>query len=165
MKGSAEEQMGTTQKTGTVPVTVVVITKNEEDFIEQCLASAKGWADEIIVVDDESTDRTVELAGKYADKVLERKMENEGRHRNWAYSQARNEWVLSLDADEYLTEELKDEIRQELEKGTEMQSFSIPLKTYIGDYWVRHSGWYPANKMRMFMKVIDSCQSRSSGCS
>ncbi|GEM_PF-115472 len=135
----------------TVPLTVVVIAKNEEENIEECLASVYGWADEIIVVDDESSDRTVELAQAYADKIFRRKMENEGKHRNWAYAQARNEWVLSLDADEYVTEALRNEIAEMLPK-TDVQSFSMPLKTYIGKYWVRHSGWYPAHKLRMFMK-------------
>ncbi len=135
-----------------LPLTVAVITKNEEDNIDDCLGSVYGWADEIIVADDESTDKTVELAKKYTDKIFHRKMENEGIHRNWLYSQAKNEWVLSLDADEYLTEALKDEIRQHLESNTEFHAFSMRLKTYIGKYWVQHSGWYPADKLRMFMK-------------
>ncbi|MGB3242147.1 MAG: glycosyltransferase family 2 protein, partial [Candidatus Omnitrophota bacterium] len=88
-----------------MPVSVIVITKNEENNIAECLASAT-WADEIIVVDDESTDATRDIAKKYTDKVFTRKMENEGRHRNWAYDQARNDWILSLDADERITEEL-----------------------------------------------------------
>ncbi|MFQ5680926.1 MAG: glycosyltransferase family 2 protein, partial [Candidatus Omnitrophota bacterium] len=91
-------------------ISVVVLTKNEEDNIARCLSSAKGWADEIIVVDDGSRDRTVEIARGLADRVLENKMKVEGAHRNWAYAQARNNWVLSLDADEYLSEELKKEI-------------------------------------------------------
>ena len=90
-----------------VPLTVVVITKNEQDNIGKCLESVYGWADEIIIVDDESTDRTIEVAKKFADKIFYKKMDNEGRHRNWSYAQAKNEWVLSLDADEYATEELK----------------------------------------------------------
>src|SRR5262245_32095553 len=106
-----------------VPVSVVVLTKNEEANVDMCLGSVHGWADEIIVVDDESNDKTVALAQKYADKILHKKMINEGEHRNWAYAQAKNEWVLSLDCDEYLTEELKEEITQEL-KNTEYQAFS-----------------------------------------
>lgn len=135
----------------TVPVTVVVLTKNEEDNIEECLQSVHGWADEILVVDDESTDRTVELAKKHANEVFHRKMENEGIHRNWICSKARNEWVLCLDADEMVSDELKEEIREELKDDT-YHAFSLPLRTYIGNYWVQHSGWYPANKLRMFMK-------------
>ncbi len=134
-----------------VPLTVAVITKNEEDNIGPCLESLKGWADEVIVVDDESTDKTVDIAKQLATKVLHRKMENEGIHRNWTYQQAKNDWVLSLDADEMVTEELKVEIDETLAE-TEFHAFSIPLRNFIGDYWVKHSGWYPAGKLRLFMK-------------
>lgn len=134
-----------------VSLTVVVITKNEEENIEACLGSVQGWADEIVVVDDESTDKTVELAQKYADKVFLRKMENEVQHRNWAQSQAKNDWVLLLDADEYATDELKEEISAELAE-TDCDFFSIPLRNFIGSTWIRHSGWYPASKVRLFKK-------------
>ena len=106
---------------GKPPLSVVVLTKNEEKNIEDCLKSIYGWADEIIVVDDESTDKTVEIAKKFTGRVLHRKMENEGIHRNWAYQQAKNEWVLSLDADEAVTEELKREISAVL-PGTKFHS-------------------------------------------
>ena len=139
------------QKSSLIPLSVVVLTKNEEENIEACLKSVKGWVSEIIVIDDESKDSTVEIAGKYADKIFIRKMENEGIHRNWAYVQAKNEWVLSLDADELVSEPLKEEIFSTLE-SPDAESYSIPIKTYIGDYWVQYSGWYPANKMRLFMK-------------
>ena len=134
-----------------LPLSVVVITKNEEKNIDDCLGSVHGWADEIIIVDDESIDKTVELAKKYATKILHRKMDNEGIHRNWAYAQAKNEWVLSLDADELASDELKEEISGIL-PATKFHAFDIPLRNYIGHYWVRHSGWYPANKLRLFMK-------------
>ena len=134
-----------------IPLSVVVITKNEEKNIGNCLGSAKNWADEILVVDDESADGTIMEAEKYADRILRRRMDNEGKHRNWAYAQAKNEWVLSLDADEYVTEELKDEISTAI-RDQKFHAYSIPLRNYIGRYWVRHSGWYPAGKLRLFMK-------------
>ncbi len=134
-----------------VPISVVVITKNEEANIDMCLGSVYGWADEIVIVDDESKDRTVELAQKYASKVFHRKMDNEGIHRNWSYAQAKNEWVLSLDADEYVTEELKAEIMTAIQ-NPEFQAYSIPLRNFIGTYQVRYSGWYPAGKLRLFQK-------------
>jgi glycosyltransferase involved in cell wall biosynthesis len=134
-----------------LPLTVVVLTKNEEENIGPCLNSVYGWAGEIIVVDDESTDRTVAIAEEFADRVLHRKMDIEGSHRNWAYDQAAHDWVLSLDADELVTEELKAEITATLPQ-TNCSAFSIPLKTYIGNYWVRYSGWYPARKVRLFRK-------------
>lgn len=133
------------------PVSVVVITKNEEDNIGDCLKSVHGWADEIVIVDDESTDRTVEISKQYTDKIFHRRMDNEGKHRNWAYAQARNAWVLSLDADEIVTPELREEVSRTL-ADTGYHAFSIPLRNFIGTYWVRHAGWYPAGKLRLFMK-------------
>jgi glycosyltransferase involved in cell wall biosynthesis len=134
-----------------VPVSVVVITKNEERNMHDCLKSVVDWADEIVIVDDESSDKTVEIAKSYGANIYHRKMDNEGIHRNWAYSKARNEWVLSLDADEKVSPELAAEIMATL-PGTRFVAFDMPLKNYIGTYWVRHSGWYPAGKLRMFQK-------------
>ncbi len=134
-----------------ISLSVVIIVKNEEKRIADCLESVK-WADEIVVVDDMSTDRTVEITRRYTDKVFQRKMEIEGVHRNYAYSLAGNEWVLSLDADEKVSPELKDEIARVINEGTECSVFAIPLRNYIGDYWVRWGGWYPAYKDRLFRK-------------
>ncbi len=134
-----------------VPLSVVVIAKNEERNIEECLGSVYGWVDEIILVDDESNDNTVEIAKKFTNRVLQRKMENEGIHRNWAYAQAKNEWVLNLDADEIVSDELKSEITTVL-PNAKFHAFDIPLRNFIGKYWVKHGGWYPANKLRLFMK-------------
>ncbi len=86
-------------------LSAVVITRNEERNIADCLESVK-WADEIVVLDDNSTDKTAEIAKKYTNKVYQRRMDVEGRHRNYAYSLAKNEWILSLDADERVTPEL-----------------------------------------------------------
>lgn len=134
-----------------IPVSVVIITKNEEQRIRQCLESA-AWADEIVVVDDESTDRTREIAGAFTKRVLLRRMDVEGRHRNWAYAQARNSWVLSLDADELVTPELREEIRSVLAAEPKENGFTIPRRNYIGDYWVKHGGWYPSPQLKLFRK-------------
>ena len=134
-----------------VPVSVVVITYNEESMLEDCLKSLV-WADEIIVVDDESTDSTREIAARYTDKVVVRKMENEGRHRNWAYSQASNDWVLSVDADERVTDVLADEIGLLMGGAPEYKAYAIPRKNYIGDHWLRYGGEYPAQQVRLFLK-------------
>jgi len=133
------------------PVTVVVITKNEEENITDCLESA-AWANEIIVVDDESADATREIAERYTDKVLVRKMENEGKHRNWAYAQASNDWVLSLDADERVTEELSREITGLLKGTPQYKAYTIPRRNHIGDHWLRYGGEYPAPQTRLFLK-------------
>jgi glycosyltransferase involved in cell wall biosynthesis len=135
-----------------IPLSVVILAKNEQDNIRTALESVQAWADEIIVVDDASLDETVKIAKEFTDKVFSRKMDIEGRHRNWAYKQAKNEWVLSLDADERVTDELKDEIGKVISQDTNFSAFSIPLRNYIGNYWVRHGGWYPAGKVRLFKK-------------
>ncbi|MDD5438888.1 MAG: glycosyltransferase family 2 protein [Candidatus Omnitrophica bacterium] len=135
-----------------IPVSVVVIAKNEEDNIARCLASA-AWADEIVVVDDHSTDRTAVISRKFTDKVVTRSMDIEGRHRNFAYGLARNAWVLSLDADEVISEELVLELTGLFtQPAATNAAYTIPIKTYIGDYWIRHGGWYPAGKVRLFDK-------------
>jgi glycosyltransferase involved in cell wall biosynthesis len=134
-----------------VPVSVVIIAKNEEDNMDDCIQSVKGWADEVGVVDDNSTDKTVEISKKYGAVVYHRTMDNEGIHRNWAAAQAKNEWVLYLDADERVTPELQQEIDAVL-PATKHVAFAIPFRTFIGTYWVNHSGWYPGSKTRFVMK-------------
>ena len=132
-------------------LSVVVIAKNEELRIENCLSSVS-WADEIILVDDESTDKTIEIAQRYNAKIFRRKMDVEGIHRNWAYAQARNEWVLSLDSDERITPELREEISKVLAGNPQEAGFTIPRRNHIGDYWVRFGGWYPSPQLRLFRK-------------
>ena len=133
-----------------VPVSVVVITKNEESNIADCLETAK-WADEVIVVDDDSSDRTREIASGYG-KVFQRKMDNEGRHRNWAYAQAANRWVLSLDADERITPELAKEVEELIKNGPPLKAYAIPRRNFIGDHWLKWGGEYPAPQTRLFLK-------------
>ncbi|MFA6321078.1 MAG: glycosyltransferase family 2 protein [Candidatus Omnitrophota bacterium] len=137
--------------TNKIPVSVVVITKNEEDNIAECLKSVS-WADELVVLDDNSTDKTVEIAKKYTDKVSSRKMDIEGRHRNYAYSLARNKWVLSLDADERASAELEIELRELFKTQMKDMAYSIPIKNFIGTRWIKYGGWYPAPKVRLFDK-------------
>lgn len=134
-----------------VKLSVVILTKNEEARITDCLESVK-WADEIIIIDDESTDKTLEIVKKYSVKVISRKMDIEGKHRNLGYAQARNEWVLSLDADERVTPELRDEIAKVLASNPKEAGFTIPRRNHIGSYWVKHGGWYPSPQLRLFRK-------------
>ncbi len=134
-----------------VSVSVVVITRNEEDNIADCLKSA-AWASEVVVLDDNSTDDTVKIARGFTDKVFTRTMDIEGRHRNYAYSLAKNAWVLSLDADERVSPELAEEIASLMKGPVKDKAYTIPIKTYIGKQWIRHSGWYPAPKVRLFDK-------------
>lgn len=132
-------------------LSVVILTKNEEERITDCIKSIYDWADEVLIVDDESEDRTPEIAKELGVRVLERKMDIEGCHRNWAYSQAKNDWILSLDADERSTEELKDEIAQVI-SNPDCDSYTIPRRNYIGDRWLRWGGLYPSAQVKLFRK-------------
>jgi len=134
-----------------VPLTVVIITKNEESRLLPALESVS-WADEVIVLDDESTDSTCKLAEDFGARVIKRKMDVEGVHRNFGYAQAKNDWVLSLDADERVTLELRDEIIGLFKNGFTTTGYNIPRRNYIGDYWVRYGGWYPSGQMKLFRK-------------
>ena len=100
-----------------ISLSVVVIAKNEKARIKDCLESVKGFADEIVVLDDESTDDTRAIAAGYTDKIFIRHMELEGKHRNFASSMSKNDWILLLDCDERLTDELKEEIAKALKEG------------------------------------------------
>lgn len=134
-----------------LPLSVVILTKNEAGRIRDCLQSV-AWADEIVVVDDESTDETVRIAESLGARVLTRKMDLEGRHRNWAAAQARHEWVLSLDADERVTPELRSEISELLRRGPECNGYTIPRRNFMGSTWVRYGGMYPSAQLRLFKK-------------
>ena len=133
-------------------ISVVIQTKNEETRIVECMQSVLGWADEVIVVDDESTDNTRSIAEELGARVFVRKMDIEGVHRNWAYAKACNEWVFSLDADERPTDELKQEMSEVAASGSVHSCFAMPFRTFIGDHWIRWGGWYPGWKVKFFKK-------------
>lgn len=137
-----------------LPLSVVVIAKNEETRIADCLYSAKDIAEEILVVDDFSSDRTAEIAAKIGARVIRRKMDIEGRQRNFAHQQAKNNWILSLDADECLSDCLKQEIRElfSSEKISHYNAFTIPRKNFLGNYWIRYGGFYPSASIKLFRK-------------
>lgn len=132
-------------------VSVIVITRNEERNIRDCLSSAR-WADEIIVVDSGSSDGTVAAAREFSDKVFERPWEGFGASKNFALSQARNDWVFWLDADERVTPELAEEIELSLSGQTDMVGFSVPRKAFFLGTWIRHCGWYPGRVVRLFRR-------------
>ncbi len=135
-----------------IPISIVIITKNEEKNLPDCLESVK-WAEEIIVVDDNSSDQTIEIAKTFTNKVLVRKMDAEGSHRNFAYAQATQEWILSLDADERVSPELASELKTVVtENDPSFAGYAIPVKTFIGKRWIEKAGYYPARKLRLHRK-------------
>jgi len=133
-----------------VPLSVVIIAKNEASRIRECLESVYGWAGEIILADDQSSDQTKDIAREYTDKILSKKMAVEGSYRNWAYSQSTFDWVLSLDADERITPELQEEIASVLNSNLEAAAFTIPRKNFLGNYWLKWGGQYPSAQLKLF---------------
>jgi glycosyltransferase involved in cell wall biosynthesis len=134
-----------------IPLSVVVLTKNNAGRITACLDSVT-WAQEIVIVDDQSTDDTRDIARRYTDKIFIRGMDVEGKHRNWAYAQARHAWVFSLDSDEIVTPELKDDIARVVQGNPRESGFTVQVRNFMGDSWIRWGGWYPAPKLRLFRK-------------
>jgi len=133
-------------------ISAVFITYNEERRLEPALKSVANIASEIIIVDSLSTDETLKIARKYTNKIFERKWTNFADQKNFANCQASCPWILSLDADERISPELRQEIA-ELKKGEPLCSaFSIPRKVFYLGKWIRHSGWYPDRKLRLFRR-------------
>ncbi len=134
-----------------IPISVFVISRNEENNIEDCLKSVK-WCDEIVLVDAFSTDNTVNKARNFTDRIFLREWDGFSEQKTYALEKTCSEWVLSLDADERVTPELKDEILNVLEDVNSVNGFFIPRKSYFLDRWIKHSGWYPGYQMRLFRK-------------
>jgi len=135
-----------------VKISAVVITRNEEANIEACLRSLEGIADEIIVVDSRSTDLTVKIARRFTSRVYERKWTNFSDQKNYADGLAEHPWILSLDADERLSPELREEIKALAGDDPPGAAFSMPRRVYYLGRWIKHSGWYPDRKLRLFRK-------------
>jgi glycosyltransferase involved in cell wall biosynthesis len=131
---------------------VIVITKDEEANIASCLASV-AWAREIVIVDAGSTDRTVEIAQAVTSKVFVRPWDGFGPAKNFALNQATGEWILWLDADERVTETLRDELVQAMRSAaTEVTGFTMPRRANFLGAWISHCGWYPGRVTRLFRR-------------
>ena len=131
------------------PVTACIITRNEEVNLPDCLASV-GWADEIVVVDSRSTDRTREIAAAAGARVIERDFAGHIEQKNFAVDQAKNDWVLCIDADERLSPELRASMQAALEDPAPPEAFEFARLTFHVGRPIRHGGWYPDRKTRLF---------------
>ncbi len=132
-------------------LSVIIITFNEEKNIRDCLNSVK-WADEIIVVDSFSNDRTLEISKEYTDKVFQNKWQGFVEQKNFALTKASHNWILSIDADERISDELKEEIKGLLSNSLKYDGYYIPRKTFYVKKWILNCGWYPDYKIRLFKK-------------
>lgn len=134
-------------------LSVVIVAFNSQSKIEDCLKSAS-FADEIVVIDGSSVDKTPDIAKKYTKKIYIRPnnlMLN--INKNFGFSKASGEWILCLDSDERITPELADEIKSKInDSNVETDGFWIPRKNIIFGKWIEHTGWYPDHQMRLFRK-------------
>jgi len=130
-------------------LTVTVITRNEAANIEAALASVR-WADEILVVDSESTDDTAAIARRYATRVDVRPWPGYSAQKNYAAALAANDWILSLDADERVTPALAAEIQSLLQSEPPYRGYRVPRVSHYLGRWIRGTDWYPDYQLRLY---------------
>ncbi len=123
-------------------ISVYIVAYNEETKVQAALESV-AWADEIVLVDSGSTDRTVELAEGFGARVVQIPFEGFGKLRNCAVEACTHEWIFSLDADERCTEEVRDEIKSITTDPEALDVYFVPRRNYFLGRWIRHCGWYP----------------------
>ncbi|HKZ53640.1 MAG TPA: glycosyltransferase family 2 protein [Candidatus Acidoferrales bacterium] len=133
-------------------LTVTLITRDEEKNLPRALASLSNLADEIVVVDSGSTDRTCELARQHGARVLERPWTNYSDQKNFAAAQATYDWVLNLDADEELSPGLQTSLRRWKEDTPTAVAYHMRRKARYLGRWIHHSGWYPDPKLRLYRR-------------
>jgi glycosyltransferase involved in cell wall biosynthesis len=136
-------------------ITAIIPTFNEEENIENAILSVK-WADEILVVDSFSTDKTLEIARKHNCRILEHEYVNSASQKNWTIPQAKYEWIFLLDADECCTDKLQLEIKNILEKGTPHSAFWINRQNFFMGKKIRFCGWQKDAVIRLFRR--DNCR-------
>lgn len=132
-----------------IKLSVVIITLNEEKNIARCLESVVGIADEIVIVDSWSTDRTKEIAEAFGVRFLTNKFDGYVNQKNFADAQSKYDHILSLDADEVLSDELRASIKQEKQNWS-ADGYTLNRLTNYAGKWVHHCGWYPDKKLRLY---------------
>ncbi len=132
-------------------VSVTIITLNEEANLKACLESV-GWADEIIVVDSQSEDQTVQIARAFGCRVFVNPWPGHQEQKNVAVDHASHDWILSVDADERLTPEIQREVRKIISDLNSLDGYAFPRRNYFLGKWMRHGGWYPDRVLRLFRK-------------
>jgi glycosyltransferase involved in cell wall biosynthesis len=133
------------------PLSVFIICQDEERIIGSCLEQAAKVADEIIIVDSGSTDASLDIAARYTDKIYHQDWLGYGTQKNRALAKCSNEWVMSLDADEVLPDELVDEINN---LDYQASAYRIARKLFLGDKFIRWGGYFPDYQLRLFRKSL-----------
>lgn len=133
-------------------ITALIPCFNEETMIEDCLKSVE-WADEILLVDSFSTDKTLEIAKAFNPRILQHEYENSAAQKNWAIPQASHEWVLIVDSDERVTPQLRDEILKVLEMDQpEHAAYRIYRQNHFFGFQINHCGWDKDDVTRLFLR-------------
>jgi glycosyltransferase involved in cell wall biosynthesis len=129
----------------------VVVTRNEAPRLATCLGSL-AWVDEIVVVDAESTDRTVDVARGFTPRVVVRAWAGFAAQKNFAVDLAQSAWILSVDADEEVSGELRDDIQRVLREASPAAGYAVPRRNIFWNRWIRHGGLYPDWQIRLFQR-------------
>lgn len=147
-----------------LPITVIVLTYNESRNLADCLNSVKDLTDDIIVVDSGSTDNTLEIAAHYSASIYTHPFENYSKQRNWAFQNVRTryEWIMNLDADHRLTNEIVAELRTQFTQGIkdEIKGFMASRRTMFMNRWIRYGGHYPVYHGVIFKKGFGLCEDK-----
>lgn len=142
--------------TGTLPLSVAIITKNEEKRLPDCLKSVS-FADEIVIVDSGSTDKTPDIAREFGCRFFVEEWKGYGPQKNSAAQKCNNEWVLIIDADESVPEEARQKIAETL-RSPSADAYSVKRKNFFNGKWIRHCGWWPDRVVRLVRKSKGSFQ-------
>ncbi len=146
-----------------LPISVIILTYNEEKNIEACLKSVYDWVDEIFIVDSYSTDKTLEIVKKYTDKIYQHPFENQARQYNWALENLpiKTEWIMRMDAVEYVLPELKEELLSKLPKlEGNITGLYLKRRVYFMDRWISWGGYYPIWLLRIWKNGKGCCEER-----
>jgi len=147
-----------------LPITGIILTLNEENNLTECLESIKALCTEIFIIDSGSTDKTIEIATQYTDKIFSHTFENYSKQRNWALENLpiKNEWILNLDADHRVNSKLKDELIILFHKGipSDINGILISRKTIFMGKWIKHGGHFPTYHANFFRKGFGKCEEK-----
>lgn len=137
-----------------VKISATIIVHNEQDNIA-AVCETVAWADEIVIVDSDSTDRTVEIARRYTDRIFNREFRGYKDKHQFADAQTTGDWIFWIDADERVTPELRAAIERlrQADQSTLPDGFRIARRTFYLNRWIRHAGWYPDYQMRLYRKA------------
>ena len=145
----------------TISLSVLIPTKNEEINIAACINHVT-WANEIIVFDSFSNDKTLDIAHQLGARVVQRKFDNFSAHKNWALEHIdfKNDWILIVDADERVTETLAAEIKVLWQNTSKFNGYYIARQNWFAGKWIRHGGWYPDWQLRLLKRGYARYESR-----